>query len=70
MPCTRTYRSEGWTHQLIQVVFNPGQVGQRTDGHQATQGKVKQLVAEEGYEPAVTVLKKIERKEKEAKEIY
>lgn len=49
-----------WTgeiYQLVQVVLDPGQVGERTDGHQAAQSEVKQLVAEERDEPAVTVLK-------------
>lgn len=55
----------GWsgaTDQLLQVVLDPGQVGQRTDGHQAAQSKVKELVAEEGDEPAVTMLR--ERRER------
>lgn len=50
----------GWskaTDQLLQVVLDPRQVGERTDGHQAAQSKVKQLVAEERDEPAVTMLR-------------
>lgn len=45
------------TDQLLQVVLDPRQVGERTDGHQAAQSKVKQLVAEERDEPAVAMLK-------------
>lgn len=45
------------TDQLIQVVPDPGQVGERTDGHQAAQGEVKQLVAEERDEPSITMLR-------------
>lgn len=45
------------TDQLIQVVPDPGQVGERTDGHQAAQSKVKQLVAEERDKPSVTMLR-------------
>lgn len=45
------------TDQLVQVVLDPRQVGKGTDGHQAAQGKVKQLVAEEWDEPAVTMLR-------------
>lgn len=44
------------TDQLVQVVLDPGQVSERADGHQAAESKVKQLVAEERDEPAVTVL--------------
>lgn len=50
----------GWseaTDQLLQVVLDPRQVGEGTDRHQAAQSKVKQLVAEERDEPAVTMLK-------------
>ena len=54
----RVYPAE--TDQLAQVVLDPGQVGERTDGHQATQSKVKQLVAEKRDEPAVTMLSKSE----------
>lgn len=71
-PSTRTYRwweKEGWTHQLIEVVLDPGQVGQGTDGHQTAQGKVKQLVAEEGDEPDITVLQKRTGEEGEWREI-
>lgn len=45
------------TDQLVQIVFDPGQVGERADGHQAAQSKVKQLVAEKRNEPAVTMLR-------------
>ena len=45
------------TDQLVQVVFDPGKIGERTDGHQTAQGKVEQLVAEKRDEPAVTVLR-------------
>lgn len=45
------------TDQLVQVVLDPRQVGERADGHQAAQSKVKQLVAEEWDEPAITVLR-------------
>lgn len=46
------------TDQLLQVVPDPGKVSERTDGHQAAQSKVKQLVAEKWDEPSITVLKK------------
>ena len=52
-----------WTvasDQLVQVVLDPGQVGERADGHQAAQSEVKQLVAEERDEPSVTMLRKSE----------
>lgn len=45
------------TDQLVQVVLDPRQVGERADGHQAAQSKVKQLVAEEWDEPAITMLR-------------
>lgn len=45
------------TDQLVKVVLDPWQVGERTDGHQAAQSKVKQLVAEKRDEPTVTMLK-------------
>lgn len=45
------------THQLLHVVLYPGQVGEGADGDQATQSKVKELVAEERDEPAVTMLR-------------
>lgn len=45
------------TDQLVQVVLDPRQVGEGADGHQAAQSKVKQLVAEEWDEPAVTMLR-------------
>lgn len=62
MPSPRLDRQAetGWseaTDQLLQVVLDPRQVGERTDGHQAAQSKVKQLVAEERDEPAVTMLR-------------
>lgn len=47
----------GEIRQLVQIVFDPGQVGERADGHQAAQSKVKQLVAEKRNEPAVTMLR-------------
>lgn len=50
------------TDQLVQVVLDPGQVGEGADGHQAAQSKVKELVAEERDQPSVTVLKKSERR--------
>ena len=52
------------TDQLVQVVPDPGQVGERTDGYQAAQSKVKQLVAEKWDEPAVTMLRKVKTEEK------
>ena len=42
---------------MVQVVLDPGKVGERTDGHQAAQSKVKQLVAEKWDEPAITMLR-------------
>lgn len=45
------------TDQLVQVVLDPWKVGERTDGHQAAQSKVKQLVAEKRDEPAVAMLR-------------
>lgn len=50
------------TDQLLQVVLDPRQVGERTDGHQAAQSKVKQLVAEERDEPAVAMLNQMREK--------
>lgn len=44
------------TDQLIQVILDARQVGQRTDGHQAAEDEVKHLVAEEWDEPPITVL--------------
>lgn len=44
------------TDQLVQVVLDPRQVGERADGHQAAQSKIKELVAEERDEPAITML--------------
>lgn len=44
------------TDQLVQVVLDPWQVGERADGHQAAQSKIKELVAEERNEPAITML--------------
>lgn len=48
------------SYQLVQVVLDPGQVGERADGHQAAQSEVKQLVAEKRDEPSVTMLKEPE----------
>ncbi|KAF3849994.1 hypothetical protein F7725_019713 [Dissostichus mawsoni] len=41
-----------FVRELVQVVLDPGKVGERADGHQAAQSKVKQLVAEKRDEPA------------------
>lgn len=48
------------TDQLIQVVLDPGQVGEGADGHQAAQSEVKELVAEERDQPSITMLKQSE----------
>lgn len=56
-PSKPSYRTDG-TDQLVQVVPDPGQVGERADGHQAAQSEVEQLVAEKWDEPSVTVLRK------------
>lgn len=44
------------TDQLVQVVLDSGQVREGADGHQAAQRKVKQLIAKERDEPAITIL--------------
>lgn len=41
--------------QLVQVVLDSGQVREGADGHQAAQRKVKQLIAKERDEPAITI---------------
>lgn len=41
--------------QLVQVVLNSGQVCEGADGHQTAQRKVKQLIAKERDEPAITI---------------
>lgn len=46
----------GDTDQLVQVVLDSGQVCQRADSYQAAQSEVKELVAKERDEPAITIL--------------
>lgn len=57
------YQLELNTYQLIQVILDSGQVGQRADGNQTTEHKVKELVTEKWDQPAYTMLRRNRKKE-------
>ena len=44
------------THQLFHIVLKPRQVGKKPNGNEAGESKVKELVAEEWYNPRRPVL--------------